>query len=82
MAVSPVVVQKGAAHGISTAAKAKALAVRTSTNGASQSATKTGAEPELAEELNEETKQKYVKGGFGRGLPTGAFLIAERQETW
>ncbi|MCJ1371662.1 TFIIH complex serine/threonine-protein kinase subunit kin28 [Loxospora ochrophaea] len=72
MAVSPVVVQKGAAHGISTAAKAKALAVRTSTNGASQSATKTGAEPELAEELNEETKQKYVKD---KKLGEGTYAI-------
>lgn len=47
-----------------TAAKAKALAVRTSADGSTngQQLVKTEAGPELAEQLNEETKQKYVKG--------------------
>ena len=65
MAVSPFAVQDGIADLQVTAAKAKSLAVRinTSANGvqqSSQSPTRVG--PELAEQLNEDTKQKYVKG--------------------
>lgn len=48
-----------------TIAKAKALAVRTNTSDAPTSTSKgkgTDAVPELAEQLNEELRQKYVKG--------------------
>jgi len=63
MAVSPQVIQNGAAS-VNITAKTKALAVRTSSIGSGQVEQRTpkprGAE--LAEQLNEETKQKYVKG--------------------
>lgn len=64
MAISPLIVQNGTASTKVTAAKAKALAVRTSADGSTngQQLVKTEAGPELAEQLNEETKQKYVKG--------------------
>lgn len=64
MAVSPLIIQNGTASTKVTAAKAKALAVRTSVNGPSNSeqGVKTEAGTELAEQLNEETKQRYVKG--------------------
>ena len=65
MAVSPFAVQDGISELKVTAAKAKSLAVRinTNTNGvqqSSQSPTRVG--PELAEQLNEDTKHQYVKG--------------------
>ena len=64
MAVSPLIIQNGTASTKVTAAKAKALAVRTSASGSAngEQVVKTEAGPELAEQLNEETKQKYVKG--------------------
>ena len=64
MAVSPLIIQNGTASTKITAAKAKALAVRTNANGSAkgEQGAKTEAGPELAEQLNEETKQKYVKG--------------------
>lgn len=64
MAVSPLIIQNGTASTKVTAAKAKALAVRTSANGSGngKQVVKTDAGAELAEQLNEETKQKYVKG--------------------
>lgn len=65
MAVSPFAVQDGTADLKVTAAKVKSLAVRinTGTNGVQQSSqSSTGVGPELAEQLNEDTKQKYVKG--------------------
>lgn len=64
MAVSPLIAQNDSASTILTAAKAKSLAVRTSISGAggkkSGIAKQKGAE--LAEELNAETRHKYVKG--------------------
>ena len=66
MAVSPLVIQNGSADPKVTAAKAKALAVRTNSitiqKAEAQPAKDTG--PELAEQLNEDEKQKYVKGCF------------------
>ena len=64
MAISPLVVHSGATDPKITAANAKALAVRTSNNGKTQSRSVPGENtgPELAEQLNEEEKQKYVKG--------------------
>lgn len=64
MAVSPLIIQNGTASTKVTAAKAKALAVRTSVNVSSngEQGVKTEAGAELAEQLNEETKQRYVKG--------------------
>ena len=64
MAVSPLVVPNGTADTKVTAAKAKALSVRTNANGPVLVELSQGTEagPELAEQLNEETKQKYVKG--------------------
>ena len=64
MAVSPQVIQNGAANVNISASKAKALAVRTNPVGsgqAEQQAPKARG-PELAEQLNEETREKYVKG--------------------
>ena len=71
MAVSPFAVHDGVADLKVTAAKAKSLAVRinVSTNGvqqSNQSSSRVG--PELAEQLNEDTKQKYVKGKRQRVL--------------
>ena len=64
MAISPLAIHNGATDPKVIAAKAKALAVRTNNNGTTQPqslpAENTG--PELAEQLNEEEKQKYVKG--------------------
>lgn len=64
MAVSPLIAQNGTASTKVTATKAKALAVRTSVNGpaSGEQVVKTDAGPELAEQLNEATKHKYVKG--------------------
>ena len=66
MAVSPLVIQNASADPKITAAKAKALAVRTNSITAKKADTPpvkdTG--PELAEQLNEDEKQKYVKGCF------------------
>lgn len=64
MAVSPLITQNDTAGTKLTAVKAKSLAVRTSISGAggkkSGLAKQKGAE--LAEELNAETRHKYVKG--------------------
>ncbi len=64
MAVSPAITQSASSDTTITAAKAKALAVRSSANGTStrETAANTEAGPELAEQLNEETKRRYVKG--------------------
>lgn len=64
MAVSPLIIHNGTASTKVTAGKAKALAVRTTVNGSAngEQEIKTEAGPELAEQLNEDTKQKYVKG--------------------
>jgi len=70
MAVSPVMTQDETASTKLTAVKAKSLAVRTSVLGAGSKK----AEPpkqkgaELAEELNAETRQKYVKGVPNDGI--------------
>ena len=58
MTVSPLKFQNG-----SVAAKAKGLVVRTNPNGVpvSKQPITTEAGPELAEQLNGDTKQKYVK---------------------
>ena len=64
MAVSPLITQDGASETKLTAFKAKSLAVRTSLSKPSgQGATPAkGKGAELSEQLNEETRQKYVKG--------------------
>lgn len=64
MAISPLIIQNGTASTKVTATKAKALAVRPSVDGlaSGEQVVKTEAGAELAEQLNEETKQKYVKG--------------------
>lgn len=64
MAVSPALPQVAAPSTTATTAKAKALAVRSSSNGTNtkEPSADTDAGPELAEQLNEETKRKYVKG--------------------
>ena len=64
MAVSPLITQHGESETKLSAVKAKSLAVRTSLSKPSAQ----GANPakgkgaELSEQLNEETRQKYVKG--------------------
>lgn len=72
MALSPVVTQNAVEDAKITAPKVKALAVRSG----SISKVSTDARPssqnkvsELAEQLNEETKQKYVKGESGYTIP-------------
>lgn len=64
MAVSPLITQNDTASTKITAVKAKSLAVRTSVSGASGKKHAPASErgPELAEQLNSETRQKYVKG--------------------
>ena len=64
MAVSPLPTQNGSMETKVSAVKAKSLAVRTSASkpsGKEASSTK-GKGTDLAEQLNEETRQKYVKG--------------------
>ena len=65
MATSPVIVENGTTELKLTATKAKSLAVRTMTNGTlkSNQLPTAGTNSELAEQLNEDTKQRYVKGG-------------------
>lgn len=66
MAVSPLILYNGGAESRASTAKDKSLAVRPSSNGVVQRyqppPQDTG--PELAEQLNEIEKQKYVKGGL------------------
>lgn len=67
MALSPVVTANGNDDAKITAPKVKALAVRTNSitkesNDVHSTSRKRGSE--LAEQLNEETKQKYIKGTF------------------
>lgn len=64
MAVSPLPVWNGAAETKLSAVKAKSLAVRTSISKTSGQETvkARGKGAELSEQLNEETRQKYVKG--------------------
>jgi len=64
MAVSPLITHPGSANSATPAGKGKAMAVRSNANGSShvEPTGNTEAEPELAEQLNEETKRRYVKG--------------------
>ncbi|MCJ1318050.1 TFIIH complex serine/threonine-protein kinase subunit kin28 [Xylographa vitiligo] len=77
MAVSPLIIQNGSADPKITAAKTRALAVRTNSitakNVDAQPVKDTG--PELAEQLNEDEKQKYVKDRkVGEGTYAVVFL--------
>lgn len=63
----------------------KSLAVRTNSvvSIASERRQRVEKGPELAEQLNEETKQKYVKGRYLEPCyPHLFFLIASRQKAW
>lgn len=64
MAVSPLMTQSETASTKITAVKAKSLAVRTSLSGQGGKKPTAARErgPELAERLNDETRQKYIKG--------------------
>jgi len=64
MAVSPLITPPGSRTSATTAGKGKAIAVRSSATGSShgEPTANTGTERELAEQLNEETKRRYVKG--------------------
>lgn len=64
MATSPLITHPGSTNNTTTAGNGKAIAVRSSANGGSHGevTANTEAEPELAEQLNEETKRRYVKG--------------------
>ena len=65
MAVSPLPAQNGTSEIKLSAPKAKSLAVRTgsmSKSGNQGAGTAKAKGAELAEQLNEETRQKYVKG--------------------
>ena len=67
MAVSPLITHNETSDTKLSAVKAKSLAVRTSVSkpsGQGASPTK-GKGAELSEQLNEETRQKYVKGLLG-----------------
>lgn len=84
MAVSPLSGQNGTDKNI-TNIKAKSLAVRTNSavSIASEHLQKAKKGPELAEQLNEETKQKYVKGRYLTPCyPHFFLLIASRQKGW
>ena len=74
MAISPVVTYDATANIQVTATKAKSLAVRTSSisKAQSDSPTEPAKGQELAERLNEETKQKYVKD---KKLGEGTYAI-------
>ena len=64
MAILSSIKSDGLSSANNTAVKAKILAVRTSISEpvTSQPLSHKDRSPELAEQLNEETKQKYVKG--------------------
>lgn len=64
MAVSPLITYSVSTNNATTAGKGKVVAARSSVNGSvnGEPAAKGEAEPELAEQLNEETKRRYVKG--------------------
>ena len=87
MAVSPLPAQNVTSDIKLSAAKAKSLAVRTgsvskpSSHGTGTAKAK-GAE--LAEQLNEETRQKYVKGLplVPFSLQIGRFMTIFRQKAW
>jgi len=77
MAVSPVITYDGPSQIKVTATKAKSLAVRTNSvsNVQNESTPAPGKGQELAERLNEETKDKYVKGNkLGEGTYAIVFL--------
>lgn len=64
MAVSPLILYNGGAESRASTAKDKSLAVRPSSNGVVQrhQPPPQDTRPELAEQLNEVEKQRYVKG--------------------
>lgn len=64
MTASPLGIQNGTAGTVVSTARATALAVRTNSMGTTQGGYRASVErgPELAEQLNEKTKEKYVKG--------------------
>ena len=68
MAVSPVITYTAPSNNTNFADKVRVIAVRGSANGTGleDTAANNEAEPELAEQLNEETKGKYVKGLVSR----------------
>ncbi|KAL8731412.1 MAG: hypothetical protein Q9181_004313 [Wetmoreana brouardii] len=75
MALSPVVVTNGLEDGKITATKAKALAVRTNSVSKESDNTRRPSQvsgSELAEQLNEETKQRYMKD---KKLGEGTYAI-------
>ena len=78
MAISPVVTYGASSSNIKvTAEKAKSLAVRTNSTSSvkDESASKDGKFPELAERLNDETKNKYVKDRkVGEGTYANVYL--------
>ena len=70
MAVSPLppISQRGDHESYSTATQAKSLPVRNNSTGGPPSSSVTATKPkaaELAEHLNDEIRQKYVKGALG-----------------
>lgn len=84
MAVSPLLTQESAASTKITAVKAKSLAVRTSTTESSGVRDIPAKErgPELAEQLNEETRQRYVKDQkIGEGTYAVVYLGHVKSDT-
>ena len=75
MAVSPNVFDKDERdEAEKMAIKAKSLAVRTNSNDRTNGQPKKGeAEPEVAEQMNLETKKKYAKGWFSQ-VPSRSHL--------
>ena len=87
MAVSPLPAPNVTSDIKLSAAKAKSLAVRTgsvSKPGSRGTGTAKAKGAELAEQLNEETRQKYVKGLplFPSSLKVRRFLTIVRQKAW
>lgn len=72
MALSPVVTYEAASNTKVTATKAKSLAVRTNSVSKKNEPTSAPKGQELAERLNDETKQKYVKS---KKLGEGTYAI-------
>ena len=64
MALSPQITQNGTTAAVFSGSQARGLAVRTNFSSAMEQETGLKGEkgPELAEKLNKETKNKYVKG--------------------
>ena len=83
MAISPLMVLNGTADNNATEGKAKALAVRANPNGntVSASISRPGAGPELTGQIDDEMKERYVKGKLVGLSSVRLAAYSSRQET-